>query len=82
MAKHNLKSLLKGLGQILVSDDPAEGLETLADEVRQEAKKDLGEYKPELPGDGKPPALVVEGEEVPDAGPHGSASAKDAAATE
>lgn len=64
MAKHNLRSLFKAVGQILVSDDPAEGLESLAQEVRAEAKTDLGEYRPQLAGDGKGPAIEVEAEEV------------------
>ncbi len=64
MSKHNLRSLLKGLGQILVSDNPEEGLETLAEEVRQEAKTDLGEYKAQQVGQGKPPPIDVKGEEA------------------
>ena len=58
--------MLRTLGQILVSDEPEEGLEQLANEVRQEAKTDLGEYKPEQVGEGKAPPLIVEGEEVKD----------------
>lgn len=64
MAKHNLKSLLKSLGQILVSDEPADALESLAEEVRAEAKAELGTYKPELPGQGKAPSIEAKGEEV------------------
>jgi hypothetical protein len=64
MAKHNLKSLLKGIGQILVSDDPSAGLESLAEEVRQEAKAELGDYKPEQPGKGKPPPIETTAEPV------------------
>jgi hypothetical protein len=56
--------MLKTVGQILVSDDPAEGLSTLAEEVRQEAKADLGNYKPEQVGEGKAPSIDTTAEVV------------------
>jgi hypothetical protein len=47
-----------------VSDDPSAGLESLAEEVRQEAKAELGDYKPEQPGKGKPPPIETTAEPV------------------
>ena len=62
--RHNLLSLGKAAAQILLSDDPAEGFGKLASELKEEARKELGEYS----GDHTKPTLTAAGETVEDNG--------------
>lgn len=61
MAKHTISSLWAAMKQIALSDNPEEGAEALLEDIRQEAKKEVGEYQPGH----VMPAIDTEGEEKP-----------------